>query len=69
LACGEANRCAKDGDFEAHVREAMIWELFELRCSEKLVDLDAANLSKSLHLLYASCVKPSTSPSSLRAPK
>lgn len=66
LACGEAYRCAEDGDFEAHVCEEMIWKLIVLRYTEELVDL-AVNLSKSsLHLLYASCVNLSSLTSSLR---
>ena len=67
LACGEANRCAEDSDVEAHICEGMRWKLFLPRCSAELVDLNAVDLSKSLHLLYASCVKPSLSTSSLRS--
>lgn len=47
----------------------MIWKLFPLRCSAELVDSSAVDLSKSLRLLYASCVKPSSSTSSLRSPE
>lgn len=69
LACSEANRCAEDSDFEAHICEEMLCKFSVLRCSEELVDLDAVSLSLSPHLLYTSCVKPSSSTSSLYGPE